>query len=88
MRIVNEGALYSDRSKLSVDFYLRARSIRGRSVFEEIRYICAQKELSNGNLIVEIDFFTSQATSYAAVSLIRTICPHPLHIEHITILFS
>ena len=39
MRIVNEGALYSDRSKLSVAFYLRARSIRGRGVFEEIRYL-------------------------------------------------
>ena len=29
--------LYSDRSKLSVAFYLRARSIRGRGVFEEIQ---------------------------------------------------
>ena len=29
---------HSDRSKLSVAFYLRARSIRGRGVFEEIRY--------------------------------------------------
>ena len=38
MRVVNEGALYSDRSKLSVLFYLSARSIRGRGVFEEIRY--------------------------------------------------
>ena len=37
MHVVNEGALYSDRSKLSVAFYLRARSIRGRGVFEEIR---------------------------------------------------
>ena len=39
MRVVNEGALYSDQSKLSVAFYLRARSIRGRGVFEEIRYV-------------------------------------------------
>ena len=34
MRVVNEGALYSDRSKLSVAFYLMARSIQGRGVFE------------------------------------------------------
>ena len=39
MHVVNEGALYSVWSKLSVAFYLRARSIRGRGVFEEIRYI-------------------------------------------------
>ena len=32
MRIVNEGALYSDRSKLSVAYYLRARCIRGNTV--------------------------------------------------------
>ena len=42
-KIVNEGTLYSDRSKLSVAFYLRARSIRGRSVFEEIRYVLFAK---------------------------------------------
>ena len=33
MRIVNEGALYSDRSKLSVAFYLRAQCIRGNMLF-------------------------------------------------------
>ena len=37
VRIVNEDALYSDLSKLSVAFYLRARSIRRCGVFEEIR---------------------------------------------------
>ena len=39
MLIVNEGALYSDQSKLSVAFYLRAHSIQGRGVFEKIRYL-------------------------------------------------
>ena len=38
MRVVNEGALYSVRSKLSVAFYLRARSILGRGVFEGAVY--------------------------------------------------
>ena len=33
MRVVNEGALYSDWSKLSVAFYLRARCIRGNTVY-------------------------------------------------------
>ena len=33
MRIVNEGALYSDQSKLSVVFYLRAHSIQGNTVY-------------------------------------------------------
>ena len=43
VRVVNEGALYSGRSKLSLAFYLRARSIRGRGVFEEIRYVNGMK---------------------------------------------
>ena len=38
MRFVNEGMLYSDQSKLSVAFYLRARSIRGRVQFEGAVY--------------------------------------------------
>ena len=33
MSVVNEGALYSDQSKLSVAFYVRACSIRGNTVY-------------------------------------------------------
>ena len=38
MHVVNEGALHSDRSKISVAFYLRARSIRGRVLFQGAVY--------------------------------------------------
>ena len=56
MRVVNEGALYSDRSKLSVAFYLRARSTQGHGVFEEIRYMLNSRmirEISAGVDVLE-----------------------------------
>ena len=79
MHIVNEGALYSDRSKLSVAFYSRAQCIRGNTV--GIVYAVPNKlyhHVTPVSLVYTVDgyLFCLNLSSLHALDILYMLAPH------------